>query len=170
MRPSELLVALVRGLPFVVPHTEMKKGDTVLVRVETAVSGENVLEAALHDARIVTKSKEMRQRRPNARCPQRKCWPCAFSSSWDMVLWLGQCLARAWAGQNKGYNTPVEGNLLRYAQLNSIPLVRSTYSRAPYLCRHATLPSCPWSSWRRWCCHLSLTGTKWCSCGTRASR
>ncbi|EHK47572.1 hypothetical protein TRIATDRAFT_93129 [Trichoderma atroviride IMI 206040] len=75
MRPSELLVAPVRGPPLAVPHTEMKKGDTGLVRVEATISGENGLEATLHDARIVTKSKEMRQRRPNARCPLRKCWP-----------------------------------------------------------------------------------------------
>lgn len=72
MRPSELLVAPVRGPLLVV----MKRGDTGLVRVETTLFGENGLEATLHDARIVTKSKEMRQHRPNARCPQQKCWLC----------------------------------------------------------------------------------------------
>jgi hypothetical protein len=69
-----------------------RRGDTGLVLVETPL-GETGLEATLHDARIVTKSKEMRQRRPSARCSQQRCWSWVFSSSWQMVLRLDQYLA-----------------------------------------------------------------------------
>lgn len=160
----------MRGPLLVAPHTEMKRGDTGLVRVETALLGENGLEATLHDARIATKSKEMRQHRPNARRPQHKCWPCALLFLEHGVVvrpMLGSSL-----GKIKATYTLAEGNLLRYGQLNSIPLVRSAVGKAPYLYlrRHATLPSSPWSCLRRWCCHLSRTSTKWCSHGTRASR
>lgn len=58
-------------------------------------------------------------------------WCCGWANAW-LEPGLGKII--------EGYNTPAEGNLLRYAQLNSIPLVRSTYSRAPCadtrLCRH----------------------------------
>ncbi|KAL7923578.1 hypothetical protein ACQKWADRAFT_53484 [Trichoderma austrokoningii] len=67
--------------------------DSCVYRSSIFVFGENGLEATLHDARIVTKSKEMRQRRPNARRPQRRCcalcvlalpgtWCCGWANAW----------------------------------------------------------------------------------------